>query len=636
MAAVTSGFLGSVWLAVSFLTPKEKTKYVTLISARALTGLLDVFGIALIGFIASIAATQLDDSGTSQPSIAGIALPPIDSDGLVWLVVFVLVVFAVKAVAAIVLMRVQAHFVADVETRNARSIVDFLLRGSLASAKRYSKAEFQFAVTGSTTYAFTGLLNNLASLVTEGFLLLVVTATFFIVDPVAAVFALAYFGVVILIIQVFIGRSLKRAGREAVDGTVETINSISDTLDSFREISVFHKQTHFIGNITASRARIARSGATMTFLAGMPRYVVETALILGVVILVGYQFLNDQLGSGLVTVGVFLTGGVRMMASLLPLQSAVSNVKANSEQASASLDLLTQIRDRDAAVADHSPETDVAAEVSPQGLGVRLDAVTYRYPGNDSDTVAHVGLDVAPGTYAAIIGPSGAGKTTIVDLILGLISPSSGEVHIGGVAPALLRAAHPGLIAYVPQKPGLVSGTIAENIALGVDREDIDHEALERALDSAYLREFVDSLPEGVNTSVGKQADSLSGGQIQRIGIARALYSQPRFIVLDEATSGLDASSEAFISASLRALHGSVTVLVIAHRLSTVQHADVVYVVEDGSITASGDFHTVQSTVPMVAEYVKLMSFDANPDTAAVDTDADRDNGRDAQIEELE
>jgi ATP-binding cassette subfamily C protein len=475
-------------------------------------------------------------------------------------------------------------------------------------------------------------LNNLASLVTEGFLLLVVTATFFIVDPVAAVFALAYFGVVIVIIQVFIGRSLKRAGREAVDGTVETINSISNTLDSFREISVFHKQAHFIGSITTSRARIARSGATMTFLAGMPRYVVETALILGVVILVGYQFLSNQLGSGLVTVGVFLTGGVRMMASLLPLQSAVSNVKANSEQAAASLDLLTQIREKDAADSARVPSGDVSAEVAQNGLDLRLDAVTYRYPGNDVDTVTGVALEVSPGQYAAIIGPSGAGKTTIVDLILGLIAPDNGEVHIGGVTPALLRAAHPGLIAYVPQKPGLVSGTIAENIALGIDKALIDQESLERAVDSAYLREFIDSLPDGLTTSVGKQADSLSGGQIQRIGIARALYSKPRFIVLDEATSGLDASSEAFISASLRALHGSVTVVVIAHRLSTVQHADVVYVVEDGRITASGDFRTVQSTVPMVAEYVKLMSFDSNPDTNDADTVAESD----AEIEDLE
>ena len=155
-----------------------------------------------------------------------------------------------------------------------------------------------------------------------------------------------------------------------------------------------------------------------------------------------------------------------------------------------------------------------------------------------------------------------------------------------------------------------MSGTIAENIALGVPAEEIDQVRLTSAIESAFLSEFIATLPDGVNTSVGNQVDSLSGGQIQRIGVARALYSQPRLLILDEATSGLDAASEAFISASLRTLHGKVTVIVIAHRLSTVQHADVVHLLENGRVKASGDFKTVKATVPMVAEYVKLMSFE--------------------------
>ena len=618
----------AVRLTLSFLTPKERVTYYSLIGGRALTGLLDVFGIALIGFIASVAATKLEaENPSAAPVIAGIQLPTVDGEGLVWLVVFVLAVFTVKALIAITLMRAQAHFVATVETRNVRNIVDFLLRGSLSSAKRYSKAEFQFAVTGSTTYAFTGLMNNLASLVTEGFLLFVITATFVVVDPVTALFALVYFAVVVLIIQVFIGHSLKRAGEEAVAGTVETINSLSDTLDAFREISVLHKQATFIDRIDHSRSRIARSGATMAFLAGMPRYVVETALILGVVFLVAQQFFSGQLATGLVTVGVFLAGGVRMMASLLPLQSALSNIKQNSEQAAASLDLLGQIRDRDATVL-----TQDAAPVSgsvpdgTNGLDLRIDDVIFRYAGNETDTIHGVNLHVEAGQYVAIIGPSGAGKTTIVDLILGLISPAAGKVTIGGTEPTVLRSAAPGLIAYVPQKPGLVSGTIAENIALGVEPEDIDHQSLADAVDSAHLRDYINTLPLGLNTSVGKQVDSLSGGQIQRIGVARALYCRPRLIVLDEATSGLDAGSEAFIASSLRELHGSVTVIVIAHRLSTVQHANVVHVVEDGRIIASGDFASVVAEVPMVAEYVKLMSFDRD----STDTDRDLPN-RDSQ-----
>lgn len=597
--------------AFGFLRHGERTRFVLLVVARALSGLLDVFGIVLIGLIASVAAARLTNPDTGPTTVLGSEIPYLTTTDLFWLVVMVLLVFTVKAAIAIALTRALAFFVASVESRNAERLASYVLQGRLDDVKRFSKADLQFAITGSMTYAFTGILNNIASLASEGFLLLVITATFFFVDPLAALFTLAYFGFVVVIIQVFIGRSLKRAGREAVAGTVDTMNALSDTLDTFREISVLHKQEHFVRRIALSRARISTSDATMTFLAGMPRYVVETALILGVVLLVGQQFLTGQLVAGMATVGVFLTGGVRMMASLLPLQSAVANIKQNVEKSRTALGLLVAQRDAER-VADTAVGVEVNRVDPGQALGVAITSVDYRYPGAEDGTLHGVSLDIAAGSHVAVIGPSGAGKTTLVDLILGLIVPDTGSVTIGGVDPARLRVEFPGLISYVPQKPGLVSGTIAENIALGVSEEEIDHDRLAEVIESAFLRDFLATLPNGVNTSVGKQVDALSGGQIQRIGVARALYSRPRLLILDEATSGLDAASEEFVSASLRRLHGDVTVIVIAHRLSTVQHSDVVHVLESGRVVASGGFKKVRATVPMVAEYVKLMSFEGD------------------------
>jgi ATP-binding cassette, subfamily B, bacterial PglK len=546
-------------------------------------------------------------------TIAGITIGRISNQDLVYLVLFVLLVFLVKATLAIILTWRITQFIAIIEINNAEVIASHLLRGTLDELRVHSKAEYQYSLTGSMTFAFTGILNNVATFFSEGFLLVVIAATFFVVSPLVAVFSLVYFSLVLVIIQFVIGRSQQQAGRETADGTVEMTGTVSDSIDTFREISVLAKQPLFIRRMRTSRVLISRSSALGAFLAGMPRYVVETSLILGVVIFVTVEFLTGRLSSGLAVIGIFLTGGVRMMASLLPLQNAAGTLKQNVEQAQ-SAQLLIGEGEVAASEVIEVPEADrLTFDKTPHdaGLPIVIAQASYRYPGDDHDTLHGIDLEVASGQHVAIIGPSGAGKTTLVDLVLGLVHPDSGTVRIGSIEPNELRVMRPGAVSYVPQKPGMVSGTIAENIALGVLPEDMDHELLNKVIEDAYLGEFIDALPDGLDTSVGKQVGAFSGGQIQRIGLARALYAGPQLLILDEATSGLDAGSEAFISETLAKLKGRVTVVVIAHRLSTVQHSDIVHVVENGRVTASGKFKKLQASVPMVAEYVRLMSFDA-------------------------
>ncbi|MDO9590892.1 MAG: ATP-binding cassette domain-containing protein, partial [Microcella sp.] len=300
------------------------------------------------------------------------------------------------------------------------------------------------------------------------------------------------------------------------------------------------------------------------------------------------------------------------------LQTAVAALKVNTEQSASARALLAELR--------HAPLPTVPAAPTgspvPSGdapLAVEVQGVTYRYPGAETNALDDVSLSIRAGSFAAIIGPSGAGKTTLVELLIGLGAPDAGTVSIDGFDPRALRAVAPGLVSYVPQKPGLVSGTIADNVALGVAPELIDRERVRTVLAQAQLLEFVDSLPAGIDTPVGAQSDAFSGGQVQRIGLARALYVPPRLLVLDEATSGLDAATEAVVSNALRSLSGELTIVVIAHRLSTVQRADSVAVIENGRVVAEGDFATVRRTVPMVAEYVKLMSFDDEPAADGVD-----------------
>jgi ABC-type multidrug transport system fused ATPase/permease subunit len=602
--------LKSLRISLSFLSRRERIKYFLLVSVRALTGILDVAGIALIGFISGIAAASLDP--TQPLTILGFTMPQLTGETLLGLVVSVLIVFVGKALLAVTLARSIAQFLARIESEQAEKIAAFLLNGTLGELQKRTKGEILWSVMGSASFAFTGLMNSLSILITEGLLLILIGLTFIAVDPMATVFVIVYFGLIVVVIQLFVGGRLKIAGQEAVEGNARSATAIDDVIGSFREIAVLRKQAHFVKAFARDRSRLSQSDATYNFLSGMPRYVVETALMLGVVMFVGVQFATGQLAQGLVTVGVFLTGGVRIMGSLLPLQNAVANIRVQVEKAQTAQGLLSDQRGKPALPLPDRRVLATIGELSTSGTGfsLELDRVEFTYDSAESPALRNVSMSIEGGQHVAIIGPSGAGKTTLVDLMLGLIQPTSGKVSINGIDPLILTDAQPGLISYVPQNPGLVSGTIAENIALGLDSEQIDYDKVDAAVKAAFLEEYISSLPEGIHTSVGKQGDALSGGQVQRLGLARALYEQPRLIILDEATSALDATSEAFVAQSLRNLGKNVTVVVIAHRLSTVQHSDVVYVVEGGAITASGSFSKLRKTVPMVAEYVKLMSFD--------------------------
>lgn len=594
-----------------FLTVRERLTYFSLITLRAVVSILDIIGIALIGIIGGLAVSGAEANG--QLSFLGFELPDLGEQGLVVLTVIVLIVFILKAIFAVILSKVMTLFVAKIEVSHVKEIGHFLFVGKLGRLESYSRAEMQWAVTESATNAFNLLLNSFATIVNEAVLLVLICGTFLLVDAPATLAVIIFFGILAFLIQFAIGRGLTYSGIEATEGTMETSAAVQDLTSAFREIVVVNKQSYFLDKLTHSRQRLSEGMGLLWFLGGMPRYVVETGLMIGVVAFVGWQFLSGQLAEGVVTVGVFLTGGVRIMASLLPLQGAYVQMQNQQEKAALAQEILGLAR-IEAAESDQDQKLpSVSKQEEPISFGALelfLEGASFAYEGSTSPAIENVSLNVEAGQHVAIIGPSGAGKTTLVDLILGLIHPTQGSVSIGGVSPEHLRLLRPDVVAYVPQSPGLVAGTLAQNIALGISDEDIDFDRIHQVIDEANLREFVLELPDGLNTDVGKQGTSFSGGQIQRLGLARALYRKPKLLVLDEATSALDARSEAVISQTLSGLGKEVTVITIAHRLSTVQHSDVVFVMEGGKLTASGTFSQLRKTVPMVANYVELMSFD--------------------------
>jgi ABC-type multidrug transport system fused ATPase/permease subunit len=238
---------------------------------------------------------------------------------------------------------------------------------------------------------------------------------------------------------------------------------------------------------------------------------------------------------------------------------------------------------------------------------IKLDKVSFSYPGSTTKTLSEIDLMIEIGKKIAIVGPSGAGKTTLVDLILGIIPVDAGKITISGFEPLQSIKKWPGAIAYVPQDVMIFDASILENIALGFPSEPITKSLAEDALQEAQLIDFVDNLPEGINTRVGNRGMKLSGGQRQRLGIARALFTRPKLIILDEATSALDGQTESNMTASILGLDQTVTVLMIAHRLSTVRDADLVIYIENGEIKARGSFDEVRYQVPDFDSQAKLM-----------------------------
>jgi ABC-type multidrug transport system fused ATPase/permease subunit len=601
--------LDTVLKALSFMKPKERRKYFVFLGLRAFVALFDLVGILAIGFLATSIALFITLGSDSNRVIefAGITLEAVTAQTLPIVAILILVVFVGKAALAIALTSQLAYFLAKIEARAAEAVAQSAFGSGLGEARRYSREEIYFAVQSGSPAAFNSLLNSAATFVAEGLLFVLVIISFFLVDPVAALGAMIYFGSIAMIIQFFIGNLMEKAATTTTQSVVDANNAIGDLSEVLREASILNKREYFFSKIHDARIRAAASNARQYVLGGMPRYIVETALIIAVSVFVLVQSSGGDLVSAAGTVGVFLSGGLRLTASLLPMQSALLSISQSIPYANKALHLLSGQVDR----RSEKGKPELAIISDKAAIGVELRNVSFTYPGSERAVLNSVDLQVKPGSQVAFIGLSGAGKSTIADIILGLIEPSSGQISLNGSSPADLVRKSPGIIAYVPQKPGMILGSIVDNIALGVERQAVHEYNLDKAIDASHLRDVLDDLPDGLNTDLGKRKDELSGGQLQRIGLARALYSNPGLLVMDEATSALDADSENEINTALDSMRGKVTIILIAHRLNTVQRSDVVFLVEDGRITASGSFPELLKTNKTVQNLAELMSVES-------------------------
>jgi ATP-binding cassette subfamily C protein len=591
--------LANVKQSLLLLDLRERLLIIILTALRALLGLLDIAGIFLIGLLLAKGTNQITGSNSANETLEFISKMSGNLD-LIQIASLALVLFLSKSLFASLLMKYMMVRFAKAETQIATLVYFRILRSPISKVSKFSQSEIIYALTYSAGFAITQLFAVTVIIFSELFLLIFVSVIFALVDLQLTLYIVIYFLIIGLVIYRTIGSQFEKAGKKYASSAISASATVEDSLVAFREIYTLQKQDDFREKFTETRAILARSTASINYLSGLPRYIVESALMIGAIGLVAFTLSTGDPASAAGTLGIFLTGGLRIMASMLPLQNSLGTLKQLTAQSDSFLRLAKEFPGKlDKSGVDFNPK---ATDNNLEPIEIMLKQVSYTYENSEFPAVKNVSLNVPKGNTVAFIGASGSGKSTLADLIVGLLMPTTGTVLVEN--PDFRN------IGYVPQSRGIISGTISQNITLDMNKKSIDQARLDNALSLSHLTELVNTLENGVDTELGAQSDGLSGGQLQRIGLARAIYANPGLLVLDEATSALDAETEAAVSDSIRTLHGKCTTIVIAHRLSTIQNADTVFVFDKGEVVASGKFAELVEANDIVARFVELSTLD--------------------------
>lgn len=601
--------------AFALLNPRDRRLLRVAMLLQALTSLLDLLGVLLIGLVGALAVTTIQSAPPPQvvTDFAGrLGLGDLSSQALVALLAgSAAVLLLSKSLISGFITRRVFVFLANRQALITARLAKELLARPLTFLQQRSSQVTAFALIQGPAAAALLILGQLVVVVAEVALLVALGFALLLIDPLVTLGATAFFALVGFILQRAMGEWASRLGREVAAADIASLNAIQEALSAYREVSVADRRELYVERVQALRWSAAQAGADRLFITQVPKYVFEAALVLGALALAGALFATDSASAAMGTLALFLAAATRVMPSLLRLQSATITMRDAAGVAEPTFALAAELGNPlDIATMPTDPvalRKRISRGYPDFSGGVELDDITVRYPGAQRDALAGVTVVVPPGTSLAVVGRSGAGKSTFADVVLGVLDPVTGTAAIDGVLARSATAKWPGGIAYVPQTVTIAQGTIRDNVALGLPREAVDDDAVWAALRRAHLADHLQQEREGLDTVVGEGGLLLSGGQRQRLGIARALYTRPRLLVLDEATSALDAETEQAIGETLRGLEGEVTLIVVAHRLSTVRHSDALLYLDEGRVEALGTFNEVRAQVPALERQAALM-----------------------------
>lgn len=570
-------------------------------------GLMDLFGVMLIGVIGSLSITGVSSAQTGDRVSRVLEFFQIEQNSLQTQVAILGFIAAStligKTLMSLYFTRKSLFFLARRGAMISSDLVSRYFGMTVSSVNKRSTQESIFALTSGVNYVMVGIIGVWVNLISDVSLLLILGIGLFFVDAPTALGATVIFIAVSTILHQFMHNKVKQIGERQSRLQIIGSQRIYEAVNSYRELLTRDRRGFYAKQISDNRFQLADGTATITFMQNISKYILELTLVASALCLAFYQFNTATASRAIAVVSVFVAASARITPAILRVQQGLVQIKVNQGQAKPAISLMEE-------VIDQFPVSDSSIFLYREHQNfspvVVAESVCFSYDGN-SPVLKNIEFLVCPGEFIAIVGGSGAGKTTLADVILGALEPQKGRVSISGTTPISAFSKWPGAVSYVPQDCTIISGTIRENLGLGYPIQLLTDEICWEVLALAKFDHFVESLPNGLDSYVGDRGTRLSGGQRQRLGIARSLVTKPKLLILDEATSSLDSITESEISDSLRSLKGEVTLVVIAHRLSTVLEANRIYYLDQGEIKAVGSFSDLKEKSPDFRAQAELM-----------------------------
>jgi ABC-type multidrug transport system fused ATPase/permease subunit len=599
---------GPLSRATKVLSSTDRRKIIGITILQVLMGGLDLLGVVAVGLLGALSVSGLQSNNPGDRVGAALKILYIQdatfqTQALI-LGISAVVLLVGRTILSIFFTRRILFFLSRRGAKISADLISRLLSQPLLQVQARTTQETVYAVTTGVERIVLQVLATGVVWIADFSLLLIMIVGLLVVDPITAIATFLVFSVIAYFLYRFMHIRAGTLGMESSNLNIRSNEKIVEVFASYRESVVRNRRDYYAREIGKLRYSLANSSAEIGFLPYVSKYVIETTVVVAAVLIGAVQFTLQDASHATATLAMFLAAGTRIAPAVLRLQQGSIYIKNGLGLSVPTFDLIDSLGN-----APMVENVDDTVDAIHDGFvsEIIVDQVSLTYPDKKAPAIADVSLTIPAGTSIAFVGPSGAGKTTIIDILLGVLNPDSGKVLISGLPPLLAVAKWPGAVSYVPQDVVISAGSIRENVALGYPIEEATDELVLGALKVAHLDGFISDLPDGIDTQVGERGARISGGQRQRLGIARAMFTRPHLLVLDEATSSLDGETEANISDAIHGLRGSTTVVIIAHRLSTVRNADRVVYLSNGKVLATGTFDEVRKAVPDFDNQAKIM-----------------------------